>query len=186
MVTVFDTPLKDAKILQFNRIEDDRGWFCETYRPELFKQYIPDFDYKFEFTTMSSHVGTVRGFHAQTAVQPQAKLVTCLYGSIQDVIIDARIDSPTYGKSFSVILNRWKSNYLYVPRGFYHGFVTLDSFSYVLYKLDNFYNKEEECGVMYNDPTLNIDWMIKENYMISDRDKAHPNWDQAYKFQGTL
>ncbi len=185
MLSVHQLPLKDAKLFSLKKIGDNRGWFVETFRKSWIEEHIdPTMDFKFDYSSFSANVNTVRGMHAQTKNMPQSKLVTVLHGSIQDVIIDARQDSPTFGKSFSVILAEDMPSVLYVPVGFYHGFKTLKPNTLVSYKLDNYYGKASECGVMFNDHVINIDWISAgpEDITISERDQSHPFWDDAYKF----
>lgn len=186
MIKVKDLTLKDSKAIYLNRLTDNRGWFAETFRQSWLDDAEIPGDFKFEFWSFSEKTSTLRGMHAQTGVQPQAKLVTVLNGSIYDVIVDARVDSPTYGNSFGIVIGRDNPCVLYVPRGFYHGFITLEPNTYVGYKLDNYHNGGEECGVMFDDPDLKIKWPIKEELTISQRDQKHPSWKNCYKFQGTL
>jgi dTDP-4-dehydrorhamnose 3,5-epimerase len=186
MITTEDLPLKDAKVFRLQKLYDNRGWFTETFRQTWLDDAGITNEFIFDYWSNNIHIGTIRGMHAQTEDQPQAKLVTVLRGSIQDVLIDARVNSPTYGQTCSVIITSEDPTFIYVPQGFYHGFVTLYPETLVGYKLDNYYNKDAECGVMYNDTTLNIEWNVVEGPMISDRDQAHPSWNDAYKFQGIL
>jgi dTDP-4-dehydrorhamnose 3,5-epimerase len=178
-------PLKDAKLFTLKQLKDNRGWFVETYRKSWIEQEIDQhMNFTFDYTSFNSHANTVRGMHAQNHIQPQSKLVSVLHGSIQDVIIDARKDSPTFGQHWSIMLNDIIPQVLYVPAGFYHGFKTLQANTLVHYKLDNYHNAEAECGVMFDDKDLNIDWLLKlqDDLIISERDKKHPSWNDAYKF----
>lgn len=187
MITVEELPLKDAKLLRLDRKYDNRGWFTETFRKEwLADAGIPN-EFVFEFWSHSIHKNTIRGMHAQTEHMPQAKLVSVLNGGIMDVLIDAREDSPTYGQHCSVYLTESDVATIYVPRGFYHGFITLSENTYVGYKLDNYYDGAGECGVQWDDSTLNIQWhSATQLCTISDRDQNHPTWEDCYKFKGTL
>jgi dTDP-4-dehydrorhamnose 3,5-epimerase len=126
--------------------------------------------------------------HSQTAVCPQAKLVSVFNGSILDVIVDARVDSPTFGQSCKINITKDDPSIVYVPRGFYHGFITLEPNTYVNYKLDNYYDAQSECGINALDSILNIEWpfLPDQSVVMSDRDLRHPTWDDCYKFQGTL
>lgn len=180
-------PLKDAKVLRLDRKHDHRGWFTETFRREwLLEAKIPN-EFIFEFWSFSEFKNTVRGMHSQTSEHPQSKLVSVLNGSILDVLVDAREDSPTFGEHCSVILTSYESSLIYVPRGFYHGFITLEPNTYVGYKLDNYYDGDSECGLCCNDSTLNIDWQVSTNNCITSiRDQSHPSWNDCYKFKGTL
>jgi dTDP-4-dehydrorhamnose 3,5-epimerase len=186
MITVEQLPLQDACVIRLRRLVDNRGWFTETFRESWLEQAGIQTQFFFEFWSFSESQNTVRGMHTQTANQPQAKLVSVLNGSIQDVLIDARQDSPTFGQHCSVTLTRDDAALIYVPRGFYHGFITLEPNTYVGYKLDNYHDGPSECGVMWDDPELNIDWPRADNYVISQRDQSHPSWNDCYKFKENL
>lgn len=119
-----------------------------------------------------SSYGVLRGVHLQRGEHGQAKLVSCIEGRVWDVAVDLREDSPTYGKWFGIELTAENKLQLYVPRGFGHGFSVLSETAVFSYKCDNFYHKESERGVMYNDPHLNIDWKIDEkDAVLSEKDK---------------
>lgn len=186
-IIIEELPLQGAKIIRLDRKHDNRGWFTETYRQSwLEPAEIPN-PFIFEFWSFSEAQYTLRGMHSQTAEMPQAKLVSVLNGSIQDVLVDARLDSPTFGKHCSVTLNKDDATMIYIPRGFYHGFVTLEPNTYVGYKLDNYYvGPHIECGFAYDDPEINIAWPGADNYVISQRDQNHPSWSDCYKFKGNL
>lgn len=184
ILMIIDLPLKDAKVVKLTRHTDNRGWFTETFRQSWIKEHFSDIQFIFEYYSFSLATNTIRGLHAQTSNQPQTKLVSVLNGSIQDVLVDARRDSPTYGQSCSVILTKDSPALIYVPRGFYHGFITLEPNTYVGYKLDNYHDASSECGVDAMDKTLNIKWQIANDIpiTISNRDQNHPIWDSSYKF----
>ena len=182
MIEIQELPLKDAKVLKLKRNHDNRGWFTEIFRQSWLQDAGIQNKFIFDYISYSKNTSTVRGMHSQTAIQPQAKLVTAINGSIQDTIIDARIDSPTYGKSCSIIISKDDPCVIYVPTGFYHGFITLSPDTYVVYKLDAYYNGEAECGLTWNDPSMSIEWDIKNEITISDRDKNHLSWENCYKF----
>lgn len=179
-------PLQGAMHFHLNKLTDYRGWFTETFRQSWMDLHIPNTKFIFEFCSMSIKTNTIRGLHAQTSQAPQAKLVSVLKGKIQDVLVDARVNSPTFGQTCSVLLDENNPSFVYIPRGFYHGFITLEPNTIVQYKTDNYHNAAEEVGVMYNDPTLHIDWKITSSIILSQRDQNHPNWDNAYKFTDIL
>lgn len=185
MFKVENLSLQDSKLFTLRHLKDNRGWFVETYRKSWIEDNIDQkMNFVFDYTSFNLLPNTVRGMHAQTHLYPQSKLVTVLHGSIQDVIVDARKDSPTFGQSCSVILTDKSPQVLYVPIGFYHGFITLEANTLVSYKLDNYHNAECECGFLFDDDQMNIDWSIQDQSMItiSERDKKHPSWESAYKF----
>src|SRR5215831_361773 len=145
--------------------EDDRGYFYESYNEKVFSQkgighaYVQDNQSK-------SQYGVIRGLHYQMQPHAQSKLVRVLSGRILDVVVDIRKGSPMYGKVFSIELSAENKKQLYVPKGFAHGFAVLSESAEVLYKCDAFYNKESEQGIIYNDPTLHIDWKIPASQII--------------------
>jgi dTDP-4-dehydrorhamnose 3,5-epimerase len=188
MITVEDLPLKDAKVIKLKRHGDNRGWFTEDFRESWLEEIGITNKFIFDYSSFSTDLNTLRGMHAQTAVCPQAKLVSIFNGSILDVLVDARLDSPTYGQSCKINITKDNPIIVYVPRGFYHGFLTLEPNTYVNYKLDNYYNAQAECGIAAEDVTLDIQWPFvpDRSLIVSDRDLSHPTWNNAYKFQGKL
>ena len=183
-----ELPLKDAKIISLDRKCDNRGWFTETFRKSWLEEAGIANEFFFEFWSFSKHKNTIRGMHTQNADMPQSKLVSVMNGSILDVLVDAREDSPTFGQHCSVTLTSDNAELIYVPRGFYHGFFTLEPNTYVGYKLDNYYDGPSECGFMWDDSEMNISWPTTSpiECVISQRDQSHPNWDSCYKFKGSL
>ena len=149
---------------------DERGFFLESYtRNEFEKLGIKD-----EFVQDNHSLSiknTLRGLHFQKEPYAQSKLVRCITGSILDVAVDIRKDSNTFGKHVKVVLSSEDKTMLYIPRGFAHGFLVLSDVAEVLYKVDNFYSKEYESGIIWNDNELGIDWPIT-NPILSDKDKG--------------
>ena len=124
-----------------------------------------------------SSYGVLRGLHLQKGVHAQAKLVSCLEGRVWDVAVDLREDSPTFGKWFGIELTAKNRLQFYVPRGFGHGFSVLSEHAVFAYKCDNFYHKESEGGVLWNDPELKIDWKLPEtDVILSEKDKVQPSF----------
>lgn len=174
--------LEGAKLISLKRLSDNRGWFTETFRQTWIKDLgIPN-DFIFEFWSYNQNAGTIRGLHSQAGDMVPGKLIQVLSGSIQDVILDARQDSPTYGQHMSITLSAQDSKLIYIPRGFYHGFITLEPNTYVGYKVDQYHSADHECGVAYNDAELAINWLIKDELIISVRDQNNPSWQNAVKF----
>ncbi|MFO0414232.1 MAG: dTDP-4-dehydrorhamnose 3,5-epimerase [Bacteroidota bacterium] len=152
---------------------DDRGYFFESYNHQVFVDAGHAYNWV-QDNQSSSVYGVIRGLHFQKGDKAQTKLVRCLNGSILDVVVDLRRQSPTFGKVFSVELTSEKKNALLVPKGFAHGFSVLSEKAEVLYKCDALYDKPSEGGLFYNDPSLNIDWQIKPGMeIVSDKDKIH-------------
>lgn len=175
--------LHGVKLLSLKRLEDQRGWFSETFRQSWIDQFELPHNFIFEFWSHNVTAGTLRGLHSQADDMVPGKLVQVLTGSIQDVIVDARSNSPTFGRHLTLTLDSKNPKLIYIPRGCYHGFVTLEDNTLVGYKVDQYHSAEKECGVAWNDNTLNIDWAIKDNLIISNRDQNNPTWGSAVKFK---
>ncbi|KFF13394.1 dTDP-4-dehydrorhamnose 3,5-epimerase [Chryseobacterium soli] len=168
-----ETPLKDCYIIEPTIFEDDRGYFFEKYNQQKFEELTGMNGHFVQDNISKSSYGVLRGLHLQKGEHAQAKLVSCLEGKVFDVAVDLRKDSPTFGKWFGIELTPENKLQLYVPRGFGHGFSVLSETAIFSYKCDNFYNKESEGNVMWNDPELNIDWKLPlEAVQLSDKDKA--------------
>jgi len=156
---------------------DDRGFFFESYNKKLFhanhilNEFVQD-------NQSFSAFGVIRGLHYQREPYAQSKLVRVLSGRILDVVVDIRAGSPSFGKSFGIELNSENKKQLFIPRGFAHGFSVLSETAEISYKCDQFYHKQSESGIRYNDGHLNIDWQIpREKALISDKDAALPEFN---------
>ncbi|UXX80618.1 dTDP-4-dehydrorhamnose 3,5-epimerase [Reichenbachiella carrageenanivorans] len=173
-------PLSGAFLINPTIHNDKRGYFFEWFNIQTFESKT-GIDFKpVQFNCSKSAKGVLRGMHFQTPPHAQAKLVTATKGEIQDVIIDLRKKSPTFGQHYSTILSEEKKNQLYVPKGFAHGFLVLSKEAEIFYAIDNFYAPDHEDGVCYNDPTLNINWMLDEEELIlSDKDKIYSAFASA-------
>tara|TARA_R110001592_G_scaffold81093_19_gene240995 strand:+ start:2296 stop:2853 length:558 start_codon:yes stop_codon:yes gene_type:complete len=169
---VKETPFKDCFIIEPKLINDNRGSFLLNYNKNEFNKAVgKDIDFVLENESISKY-GVIRGLHLQTGENSQAKLVRVISGKILDVIVDVRPNSNTFGKSFSLELSATNNIQLFIPRGFLHGFSVLENNTIVNYKCDNYYNKESEEGVLYNDLELNINWGLKRDKIIlSEKDK---------------
>ena len=167
-----ETKISDLIIIEPTVFGDARGSFMESYNEQKFPA-----DVHFVQDNQSiSQKGVLRGLHFQTGEYAQAKLVRVIRGEVLDVAVDVRPNSKTFGQHFSIILNAKNNKQLFVPRGFAHGFAVLQDDTIFAYKCDNFYNKEAESGIIYNDPEIAIDWMLNEDEIIlSDKDKLLPN-----------
>lgn len=168
MIKILNTGLKGFNIIETKCFKDSRGFFLETYHEDLYKKAgIND---KFVQDNQSrSKKGVLRGMHFQLN-RPQAQIVTVLNGSIYDVGVDLRLDSPTFGKSFGVHLNDIEQRQIYLAPGFAHGFCVLSDTADLHYKVSRFYDPEDECGLHWNDPDVNIKWpSIKLS--INERDQ---------------
>ena len=158
--------------------EDKRGYFFESYNQEKFEQLTNAKPFFVQDNQSFSSKGVLRGLHFQKGEHAQAKLVRVLEGEVLDVAVDLRPKSKTYGSVVRSILSSDNRKQLYIPRGCAHGFVTLSETATFFYKCDNFYNASSEGGILYNDPTLAIDWVLhEEDLIISDKDKVLPRID---------
>lgn len=177
-----ETNLKGCFILEPKVFHDDRGYFMESFNQNTFNQGI-DQEVNFVQDNQSySSKGVLRGLHYQCGEHAQAKLVRVLEGEVLDVAVDLRPESETFGQSYSILLSAENKKQFFVPRGFAHGFIVLSEKATFFYKCDNFYNKESEGGLIYNDPTLAIDWGIPEQELIiSEKDKVLPTLENARK-----
>ena len=174
---IIETPLKDCYIIEPTLFEDDRGYFYEKFNEQKFQELTGMNGHFVQDNVSKSSYGVLRGLHLQKAEHAQAKLVSCLEGKVWDVAVDLRTDSPTFGKWFGVELSEENKLQFYVPRGFGHGFSVLTETAIFAYKCDNFYNKESEGGVLWNDQDLNIDWNLPEaDVLLSDKDKIQPTF----------
>lgn len=172
---IIKTPLKDCYIIEPTIFEDERGYFFEKYNEKKFEDLTGMNGHFVQDNISKSSYGVLRGLHLQKGEHAQAKLVSCLKGKVWDVAVDLREDSPTFGKWFGIELTDENKLQLYIPRGFGHGFSVISENAVFAYKCDNFYNKESEGSVKFNDEDLNIDWKLKEEEMIlSDKDKHAP------------
>ncbi|WP_170932121.1 dTDP-4-dehydrorhamnose 3,5-epimerase [Cellulophaga lytica] len=172
---VIKTNLQGCLVLEPTLFNDDRGYFFESYNTNRFNDIV-DQEVNFVQDNQSfSTRGVIRALHFQKGDSAQAKLIRVLNGVILDVAVDLRPSSKTYGEYFSVELSSKNKKQLFVPRGFAHGFSVLSDTAEVLYKCDNYYNKESEGGIIYNDATLNIDWRVNpEEIKVSEKDLILP------------
>lgn len=166
------TEIEGVYIIEPKVFGDDRGYFMECYNENVFK--ATGLNYKFvQDNESKSKKGVLRGLHFQKTY-PQAKLVRVLEGEVFDVAVDLRKDSPTYGKWVGVILSSENKRQFMIPRGFAHGFVVLSETATFTYKCDEFYHPEDEGGIMWNDPLVDIKWPIEGEVLLSEKDKKHP------------
>jgi dTDP-4-dehydrorhamnose 3,5-epimerase len=176
---VEQTPLKDCFLIRDTVFRDDRGYFFESFNRKWFES-LTGLDVNFVQDNQSkSEYGVLRGLHFQQGEHAQAKLVRVLQGTVLDIAVDIRKDSPTFGQVYSVKLSDTSATQLFIPRGFAHGFVVLSETATFFYKCDNYYNKESEGGIAYNDPDLNIDWKVDAaSIILSEKDTFHPTLKQ--------
>ena len=175
-MTLETTTIQDLVIINPAVFHDDRGYFFEAYNKSKFSDLGITIDFVQDNQSFSKK-GTLRGLHYQNPPFAQTKLVRVLQGEIVDVAVDLRKDSPTYGKHFSVLLSAENKKQLLVPQGFAHGFSVISETAVVLYKCDQYYNKQSEGGIRFDDAQLNIDWgMDLKDAIVSDKDLILPDF----------
>lgn len=168
------TPIPDLLVYEPKVHHDNRGYFFESYSERVFKDAGLDLNFIQDNQARSTY-GVLRGLHYQLEPYAQTKLIRALEGKILDVVVDIRTGSPTYGQSYSIELSAENKLQLLVPKGFAHGYVVLSPTAEVMYKVDNFYHKASEGGIIYNDPALKIDWQIDlSEAIVSDKDQILP------------
>ena len=165
----------DIKMITFKRHSDSRGYFSEIYRDDIFSLngFIEEFVQ--ENLAFSEKAGTLRGLHFQSPPHAQGKLIQVKKGKIFDVAVDVRTNSQTFGKVFSVILSDVDNFHLYIPEGYAHGYLTLEDKTEVMYKTTNYYQKENEGGILWSDEALGIKWPLASyDLSISEKDNVLP------------
>ncbi len=176
------TKLKGCFIIEPKIIIDERGYFMESFNEKTFQNGVGQEVHFVQDNQSYSSKGVLRGLHYQTGEHAQAKLVRVLQGEVLDVAVDIRPNSPTYGQYEAVVLSGENQKQFFVPRGFAHGFLVLSDTATFFYKCDNFYNKNSEGGIIYNDKSININWNFPpEKLIVSEKDKVQPNIENAKK-----
>ena len=169
-MTFTETEIKNLLVVEPKVFEDTRGYFFETYNQKQFTSAGIETTFVQDNQSFSTF-GTIRGLHLQKGEYSQAKLVRVIKGEVLDVAVDLRKGSPTYGKHFSIHLSEENKKQLFIPRGFAHGFSVLSKTTIFAYKCDNFYNKQSESGIIFNDKDLSIDWKIPQGEeIVSEKD----------------
>ena len=169
------TKLAGAFIIDLKKIEDDRGFFARTFCLNEFKEQGIDIEIRQANTNLSAKKGTIRGMHYQNHPYEEDKVVRCTKGALFDVIIDLRKDSPTYKQWIGVELTENNHRALLVPKGFAHGFLTLEDNTEANYLVSQFYTPGAEAGIRYNDPQFGIEWPF-EPVVVSEKDANHPDY----------
>jgi dTDP-4-dehydrorhamnose 3,5-epimerase len=176
------TTIANVVIIEPKLWNDPRGYFFESYREDLFQQQIGKIDWVQDNESYSTY-GTLRGLHYQLAPHAQSKLVRVIQGKVLDVAVDIRQSSPTFGQHVAVELSADNKRQLFIPRGFAHGFVVLSETAIFQYKVDNYYNKDCDRGIAFNDPALAIDWQIDlAQVQLSEKDNKQPLLKDAEVF----
>lgn len=176
-----ETHIKDVYEIYPRIFKDDRGYFLETYKQDVFEKHNLPTQWKQDNQSFSE-AGTVRGLHFQQGAYAQAKLARVIVGKVLDVCVDIRKGSPTFGKFHAVVLDAKLQNMLYIPKGFAHGFSVWED-AVFSYKCSDLYNKESEGGILWDDPELGIDWGVNQA-ILSEKDKTWPSLKEFAKISG--
>lgn len=179
---VEETFIKGCFVISPKVFTDKRGYFFESFNLNKFKELTGVIINFIQDNQSQSSKGVLRGLHFQAGEFAQAKLVRVIKGSVLDVCVDLRKESPTFGKHFSIILDDKNNKQLFIPRGFAHGFLVLENETIFSYKCDNVYNKSSERGILFNDKRLNINWNFTDDkILLSDKDKQLPTFENFLK-----
>ena len=171
----YNLSIPDVKIIKPNKFGDHRGYFSETYNEKIMAEIGINLNFIQDNQSLSVEKNILRGLHYQSPPYAQDNLLRCLSGSFLDVAVDIRKDSPTYGDFITKVISAENFEQILVPKGFAHGFLTLEENTTVLYKVTNYYSAEHDHGLLWNDKSLNIPWNVKdEEAILSDKDKVQP------------
>lgn len=175
--------IKGVWVIEPKVFTDERGYFMESYKQNLFEQHIGKVDF-IQDNESKSTKGVLRGMHYQKGEHSQAKLVRVLQGAVLDVVVDIRRSSPTFGQYVAVELSAENKKQLFVPRCFAHGFLVLSDEAVFSYKVDNLYSPEHDASILWNDSQINIDWGVDTNSLIlSAKDLAAKTLAEAVVFE---
>ena len=175
--TVRGTTIDGPLLITPRAFGDDRGWFFESWNQTRFNDAVGQTVEFSQDNHSRSIQGVLRGLHYQRGEYAQAKLVRVVKGAVQDVVVDVRPGSKTYGQFFSIELSEENKTQLFIPRGLAHGFLALEDTTVFSYKCDNFYNKEAELGIVFNDKDLKITWNSLDNdFIVSEKDQKLPKF----------
>lgn len=189
-MNVIETKISGVLIIEPDVHGDHRGYFMETYSKKKYEELGINVEFVQDNMSFSAQKGTLRGLHWQNAPMAQSKLVSCTKGTVIDVAVDIRKGSPTYKQWVSVELSAENKRQFFIPQGFAHGFLTLSDDVEFRYKVDNFYSKEHDRGIRYDDPTIGVDWGGLLNGIepvLSEKDKNGPLLDDSdanFTFEG--
>ena len=181
-IQVTETKIPEVKIIEPKVFGDERGFFMESWNLKDFEKQVQPGVKFIQDNQSRSKKGVVRGLHFQLAPHAQAKLVRCVFGSIFDVAVDVRKSSPTFGQWVGVELSAQNKKQLWIPEGFAHGFVALSDFAEVFYKTNDFWAKECEGSVRWDDPDIGIKWPLNEELCLSEKDALAPLLRNAVLF----
>lgn len=183
MMVVLVSEMPEVRIIRPQKHGDHRGFFSETYNKKALAEAGIDLDFVQDNHSMSVEKGVVRGLHYQIPPFAQDKMLRVIRGAVFDAAVDLRRQSRTFGKHVGVILSAEEWNQILVPKGFAHGFCTLEPNTEVIYKVTDYYSPANERGVLWNDPDLGIPWPISSSAaVLSDKDKRLPRFSEVRDF----
>jgi dTDP-4-dehydrorhamnose 3,5-epimerase len=174
------TPLKGSYIIELEQFTDNRGWFARYFCKKEFEKINHNKEWVQMNHSFTIKKGTIRGMHYQVAPYMEIKMIRCIAGVVFDVIVDLRKDSSTFLQWFGIELSAQNKKMIYIPGGFAHGFQSLSDDAELLYHHSEYYTPGAEGGIKYDDPRINIEWPLSVS-IISDRDSAHPYFDNNFK-----
>jgi dTDP-4-dehydrorhamnose 3,5-epimerase len=173
-MTFTETKIKGVWIIEPKVHNDARGYFMESYKQSAFETHVGKIDF-IQDNESKSTFGVLRGLHYQLPPYAQSKLVRAIHGSVLDVAVDIRKGSPTFGRYVAVELSADNKRQLFIPQGMAHGFLVLSPEAVFAYKVDNVYAPQAERSILYNDPTIGINWELPAaQILLSEKDKAAP------------
>ena len=182
-MTITPTALPQVLLIQPKKFGDERGWFMESFRLDLLEKAVGHSINFCQDNQALSTYGVIRGLHYQMPPFAQSKLVSVLHGKVLDVAVDIRKGSPHFGKHFVTELSSENQKQLFIPRGFAHGYACLSERAVFSYKVDNYYQKNAEASIAFDDIDLNIDWHVNtEQQILSSKDRQHPVFNKAQYF----
>ena len=174
--------IPDIIIIEPDVFTDERGYFFESYKQNELNEFL-GYDVNFcQDNVSKSNYGVLRGLHYQEPPFAQAKLVRVIQGSVLDVVVDIRKESPTFGRYIAIELSEENKKQLFIPRGFAHGFIVLSQLATLSYKVDNYYSKENEKGINYKNKELNIEWPLTSKINISEKDASYDINENIFPF----
>lgn len=174
-----ETTIQGVYILEPSVFHDNRGWFMETWSTKNLEDLGINISFIQDNQSYTIHKGTLRGIHFQKEPMAQTKLVRVTQGAVLDFVVDLRKESSTFKKWIAVELSENNKRQLFIPKGFGHAFLTLTDNVEFLYKCDNLYSKEHDCGIRFDDPTIAIEWGI-DNPIISEKDNSLPFFSELF------
>ena len=182
-MTITSTLLPEVLLIKPQKLEDERGWFMESFRKSQLEKAVGHNLHFCQENQAQSSYGVIRGLHYQIPPHAQSKLFSVLQGEVLDIVVDIRKGSPNFGKHLAIELNDINQKQLFIPRGFAHGYSCLSESALVSYKVDNYYNKNSEASISFNDPQLAIDWKIPLKLQkLSPKDYHQPTFDADHHF----